>query len=251
MGMYSTASISSTEYSQSHDELPFSDGETYHRRRGYWALINTTLYYQFPKFVNNLRNQSVEQCELGRAMALEFREGENAVATHFKGSEHLQEYLNDCNCQKLSYEKGVRRRLWVLEDLSRNYVEVLGSGLCIPPSFFAAQWADPIGADFNERDTFVSNPRRRFLLRWPQFYRATMDGPARDITCAMTCNVERHVSFCDQENITYENPFFARSYHSVSYWSAEYPGGSWDGAYLFITSSLRLFHKDRIHLRRT
>jgi len=51
-----------------------------------------------------------------------------------------------------------------LEDLPKKYIEDLGSGLRIPASFFAANWADPMGADFNERDSFVSKPRRSFLL---------------------------------------------------------------------------------------
>jgi hypothetical protein len=231
MAMSSTSLMTLTEDSTSQYTVPFSESGKYDRRRGYYALINNTLYRQFPRFVNNLRNQSVEQSELGRAMVFEFKEGERAFATNFNGSVDLQQYLDDHHHQAPFCEQKIRRRLWVLEDLSRNYIEVLGSGLRIPPSFFAAQWADPIGADFNERDTFVSNSRRSFLLKWPQFYRATIDGPAGGVTCAMTCNVERHLSFCDQENVTYENPFFARSYHNISYWSTEYSGGSWDGKY--------------------
>jgi hypothetical protein len=157
----------------------------------------------------------------------EFRESERAVATQFKSSSDLRKYLLDHTHQKPSCV--IHRRLWVLEDLSRNYIEALGSELRIPPTFFAAHWADPIGADFNERDSFVSNPRRSFLLNWPQFYRVSIDRPVRDLTCSMISNVERHVFFCGQEDTTYENPLYARMYHKVSYWSTEYPGGSWDG----------------------
>jgi len=210
-------------------QQPFSEGWEDHRRHSYWTLINTTLYHQFPRFVTNLRNQSAKQRELGRALVLEYKEGEKAIAIHFKGSEHLQRYINDRPRLKASHEQGIRRRLWVLEDISRNYVEVLGSGLRIPPSFFAAHWADPIGADFNERPSFISNPRRGFLLKWPQFHRVSIGRPAGDLTCAMTCNVERHLFFSDQDGTTYENHLFARMYHNLSYWSTEFPGGSWDG----------------------
>jgi hypothetical protein len=217
-------------------QQPFPEAGKYDCRRSYWSLINTTLYRQFPRFVTNLRNQSTYQRELGRAVVFDFREGERAVATHFERSDDLRRYLRDHTHQKPFCD--IRRRLWVLEDLSRSYIEVLGSGLRIPPSFFAAHWADPIGADFNERDAFVSKPRRSFLLNWPQFYRVSIDRPFGDLACSMMSNVERHVFFCGQEDTTYENPLYARMYHKISYWSTEYPGGSWDGKFL----PYRLWH---------
>ena len=57
----------------------------------------------------------------------------------------------------------------------------------------------------------------------------SIDRSHGDLGCSMISNVERHVFFCDQENTTYEKPLYARIYHKISYWSTEYPGGSWDG----------------------
>jgi hypothetical protein len=108
----------------------------------------------------------------------------------------------------------------------------LGSRLRIPPAFFAAHWADPSGADFNERDSFVSNPRVRFLLKYPQYHRINIDGVSGNLSepmILMDCNVERYLFFRGDKDTTYENAAFARSYHNVSFWSSEFGGGSWDG----------------------
>jgi hypothetical protein len=190
------------------------------------------MYRQFPRFVKSLKEQRPDRYELGRAAVLEFKKGQRAVATHFEGSEDLQTYLDDPTRHRPCPEQGSRRRLWLLEDISKSYIEILGSRLRIPPSFFAAHWADPSGADFNERDSFVSNPRQRFLLKFPRFHRMSIDGVNRnrkDPIIIMNCNVERYLFFSDDEDTTYENPLFARSYHIVSFWSTETGGGSWDG----------------------
>lgn len=195
----------------------------------YYSSFSSNLYRHFPRFVKSLKNQ---QPERGRAAVIEFKAGERAVATYFTNSKDLRTYFDDPTHNKPHSDQIPRRRLWLLEDISKNYITALGSRFHIPPSFFAAHWADPSGADFNERDSFDVNPGRQFLLKFPQFHRVSIDivgGDRRDPIILMDCNIERYLFVSGLEDTTYENPLFVRSYHCVSFWSSEYPGGSWDG----------------------
>src|SRR5438034_11288072 len=131
-------------------------------------MISDTLQIQYPRFVRMVK-QPPERLKTGKAAVLEFRQGQRVVAKRFegpKGSENLQMYLDDPALKRPCPEQGPCRRLWLLEDLSKSYIEILGSRLRIPPAFFAAHWADPSGVEFNSRDPFVVNPRERFLLMY-------------------------------------------------------------------------------------
>src|SRR5438034_7968307 len=186
--------------------------------------------HQFPRFVKDLESKGSNHWERGRAAVLDFKTGNRASTKIFLQSKDLRTHLTQ------RPKHGPFRRLWLVEDVSKNWIEALGSELRIPPSFFAAHWADPSGADFNERCLFDSNPRRRFLLKFPQFHRISTDGVncnrndlKGDPKILLDSSVERYIFFTGDEDRTYENPDFARSYHIVSFWSTEYPGGSWDG----------------------
>ena len=197
---------------------------------------------QFPRFVKDLENKCLDQPGQGRAAVLEFEAGNRVSRKLFLQPETLRTHL------KQPTKQTPCRRLWLMEDVSKDWIEVLGSELRIPPSFFAAHWADPSGADFNERNLFDSNPRRRFLLKFPQFHKISTGGLNSnwndlkgDPKILLDNGVERYIFFSGDEDRTYENPDFVRSYHNVSFWSSEDAGGSWDGSCFAPPSKINLF----------
>ena len=195
-------------------------------------MTSDTTRRQYLRFVKNLKERGPDQDRLGRSAVLEFRRGQPATTTRFEEPEDLQRYLDDLTHHRSCSEQDPCRRLWLLEDASKSYIEILGSRLGIPTAFFAAHWAEPSGADFNERDSLVSDPRQSFLLKYPLFHRLRIDevnGNRRDPIIFKNCNVERYLFFSGDEDTTYENLHFARSYHNTSFWSTGSCGGCWDG----------------------
>jgi hypothetical protein len=204
-------------------------------RREYYSLL-AGLSRQYPRFVSSLQYQHGLRADQGRAAVVEFKEGQQAEVETFDNPEQLRDHLDAYELPKhcSSSEPGACRRLWLLEDTSINWITVLGSRLRIPPCFFASQWADPTGSDFNERHSFASNPRRRFLLKYPRFHRLDMRGITEDLrepVVLMDSHVERFLFTSGKEDVTGENPDFARTYHNVSFWSREL-SGSWDGKHI-------------------
>ena len=182
-----------------------------------------SLAQDFPRFVRQLRNHRGEKANLGKACVVEFQEEQPSNVTPFDSPEQLHSHL--------LIPKALRR-LWLLEDVSLNWITVLGAHLRIPPRFFASHWADPSGVDFNHRPIFSQNPERCFLLKYPRFQRAMVHGvkgDSRDPVLAVKCNVERYFFFSSPEDTTYENPDFARSYHNLSFWSRKISDQHWDG----------------------
>ena len=189
-------------------------------------LFSDNLVRHFPRFSGQLRQQrdDTDRANWGRACVLEFQEGEPTTVEDFCKPEQLSSHFLK--------PKTTSRRLWLLEDVSLSWITILGAHLRIPPSFFASHWADPSGADFNDRHTFSPNPERCFLLKYPQFQRVRVRGLQQDLRhpiLAITCNVERYFFVSGFEDTTYENPDFARSYHNLSFWSSEHPNRDWEG----------------------
>jgi hypothetical protein len=194
----------------------------------------TRLSLQFPRFTKTLKPTThSHQKNPGRAAVLEFREIEPKLKVEeFRDPDKLRQHLDNLAYPTPAHESGLYGRLWLLEDLSVDWITILGSRLLIPPQTFAAQWADPSGAEFNDRHSFDSNPEQRFLLKYTQFQEGTLsgvNGDRREPLARMKCNVERHVFCSGQEDTTYENPKFVRSYHNLSFWSKNPLSRCWDG----------------------
>ena len=182
---------------------------------------------------------------MGRAAVFEYPEAQPTRTRSFKNSNDLDSYLNS---PPSSNDLSPRRRLFILEDLPRNYVEVLGSSLLIPPSFFAAHWAGACVADYSGRSSFTVNPRASFLLRYVQFYK--IEGNPSNFAFGKFVpianhNTERYLHF-DGADTIWENPEFARCYRKVSYWATNFLGPSWDGTFpnVFYVTMLTQFSFD-------
>lgn len=212
-------------------EAPTASGnavpmEDEYRSRLHSRDLSRDLSQHFPRFSSHLHRQCDKRANWGRACVLEFQQRMPTTVKEFCSPEQLRSHLLK--------PKATSRRLWLLEDVSLNWITVLGAHLQIPASFFASHWADPSGADFNDRHTFSPNPERRFLLKYPQFRRVTVHGVKDDLRhpiLAIMCNVERYFFTSGHEDTTYENPDFARSYHNLSFWGSEPSHEDWEGMY--------------------
>jgi hypothetical protein len=198
----------------------------------YGKLVERLLDGLFPKFVENFREQKFTQQEFGRVAVFEFPEAEPVIVDEFRTSRELETHLNLPS--NAGSTKRRRRRLFVLEDLSRSFIEILGSKLLVPPSFFADHWADPASPDTHgPRDSFHVDLEKRFLLQYCHFYklRGNWSSENEDQTLVPQCHVERIVYFGGSQTKV-ENPSFARSYNKLSYWGKNCGDGSWDGKHI-------------------
>jgi len=203
-------------------------------------LRSENLARYFPRFVEQVKLQRGDKmydqsANWGRSCVFEFPEkGEQeAKVTEFSNPNRLRDHLY--------IQGGPSRRLWLLEDLSLNWMTVLGAHLRIPPSFFAFHWADSSGAEFNDRHPFFSDPERQFLLKYPRFRKGRVNlvnGDSRDAYLAMKCNAERCFFPSTGEDPTFEDPDVCRTYHKLSFRSNQLGPGTWDGKCSFPVSKL-------------
>ena len=185
-----------------------------------------------PQFVEDFELQSAVERERGRAVAIEFQEGEKAQITNFGDStDALDRYFDDPVNGFDPPPLGIhlaRRRLFVLEDLGRNKVTVLGSHLRIPPALFAAHWTDPsFSAKLVEEDMLTHSNSKYFRVTVPQLHRVVREDGYDDYRLGLYqplySNVQRWLQLLDKERT------FEPSQHQVSYWSTTYGNGSWTG----------------------
>jgi hypothetical protein len=204
----------------------------------YYSLLKD-LSLLFPRFSQHLQSKA-HQSGRGRACVLEFsKTGVEPKIERFDSPLQLRSYLDSLECSEPASEIGLYGRLWMLEDISVNWISVLGSRLLIPPSFFAAQWPDPSGAVYNDRPSFEFNYKRQFLLKYARFQQgtvSTLKGDRSKPSVKWDCNVERHLLYdIKEDDKTYEHHHFARSYHNLSFWSKKPTSGPWDGLYNTLT----------------
>lgn len=102
-----------------------------------------------------------------RAMIItKMTEGQNLVTEQFQEPEQLLRRLDHVNDHYRSF--GAKHSI-ILEDLSREWVEKLGSRLDIPVYVFALHWADPTGHVNGElRVPIGESPARHFILSYRQ-----------------------------------------------------------------------------------
>jgi hypothetical protein len=200
-------------------------------RDEYFNLLSAQVSPFFPKFCANIAAQTDYEREKGRAAVIEYGDGYLKTKA-FESSTQLQDYL-DAATTAFANNKTVspRRRVFLLEDLPRNHIEILGSHLLIPPSFFAAHWDDPTEPNFNHRSPFCRFSSQQFLVKYPTSHRIELD-PNRPFqrVYATDSNVRRYLHMYDPRGPLYDEP---KSYHNFSFWGSEVQqDGSWDAVVL-------------------
>jgi hypothetical protein len=204
------------------------DAETQEEKE-YWSQLESTQQQTYPGFVAQVSGQKGLMTEDGRAAVIEFHKGAQPVVKKFRMSRSLQAYLN----RSAAANAAVRRRLFVLEGLPKRFIQVLGSRLQVPPSFFAAQWTGPgiyKGSLLNRTPRHYEN-NNRFVLRSPRLHQAKVNEKKtdeKDPVYYMVSSVHRQISritvFGD-----FKGPLL--SFEQLSFWSTK-EEDSWDGKLL-------------------
>jgi hypothetical protein len=132
-------------------------------------LLESTQQQQHPDFVKHLIGQEGPMREEGKAAIITFEDNAKPLVRKLRNSEVLGRYLNEPQP-----EGTICRRLFVLEGLPRNHLQVLGAKLKAPPSFFASHWAglgNFMGYLLNRTPRHYDS-QNRFLLIFPKFHQA-------------------------------------------------------------------------------
>ena len=199
----------------------------------YFLLIVATQKTIFPAFVEDIEYQDDTESERGRAAVLEFRDGENPDMKTFDTSK-LKAYLDDpANIlySSINSHESPRRRIFLLEDLGRRKVEILGSRLRIPPAFFGAHWTDPSLTDrIVDQDFLAHDHSRYFRIAVPQIHRICRQNETENYPLGLyedpNTNISRFLQLLDKDQK------FEVSYHQVSYWGKKH-GTGWTGEFFF------------------
>ncbi|KNG45541.1 magnesium and cobalt transport protein [Stemphylium lycopersici] len=174
-------------------------------REAYHELIDLQLRSLYPDFFRNLYVQTPKERERGRVAVIEYQDDEIPDPEVFKNSQDVKTHFDN---PIAANQSGPRKRLFVLEDLSLSYVEALGSRLRIPPSFFAAHWADPATPAFNQRNPLRRYAKGSFVIRYPstQPLRVDADPDVHGHVFRCDFNLERHIYCYDPKALLIVDP---------------------------------------------
>ncbi|KAJ5692135.1 hypothetical protein N7462_001558 [Penicillium macrosclerotiorum] len=142
----------------------------------YWSLLNSTLKENYPGFLSHLSDQEGSFAEEGQLAVLEFKDAQVATAPvvrTLETSRALKRYLNQP-------PNDVKQRAFILEGLPRNFIQILGEDLKVPPDFFAAHWSCPIVGSLLNRTPRHYDVKNRFILRFPRLHRARIQARIGD-----------------------------------------------------------------------
>jgi hypothetical protein len=195
-------------------------------RIAYWNFLQRTLNGRFPSFVAALRGQTLLQQHLGRTAIVKFEESGNTLVESISRHEELQLCLDDS--LNASLEQGqVRRHLYIVEDLGRKNIEILGSQLSISPLFFASHWETPCWRTGTfDSSTLTQNRRQSFKLTFPILHYLKRDGTGK-IEPGLYVDLKNNIPRGMQVLGSHNN--FETSSHQISFWSMTLDEESWIG----------------------
>ncbi|KAH9865993.1 hypothetical protein J1614_008557 [Plenodomus biglobosus] len=197
-----------------------------HPQKAYLDVLGSQLRHLFPDFVRNLQLQTLRERQRSRAAVIEYGDASIDHKT-FESLRELQTYF-----QQPVAQQQPRRRLFLLEDLSRDYIEIIGSQLLIHPRFFGAHWADPTHPNFNYRSPFTRYTENNFVIRYPSTLPVRVNAAAEvhGTIFRFDTNVNRHIHCYDPKGPLVDQP---KGYHVMSFWSSGIRNdGSWDSILL-------------------
>jgi hypothetical protein len=197
----------------------------------YLNLVENQMRPFFPKFVSAIAEQSPGEREQGRCAVIEFTDGAHPRTRIFDTSKSMKQYLDNLDTiLPPAMDKPVKGRLFLLEDLPRNYILALGSRLNVPPSFFAGHYDDPATSSFNHRSPFRRCVTSQFRLRYATSNRVEVDAATHNDVYTFDTNVFRYLHVYNLNGIVYDEP---RSHHNLSFWSClPKEDGSWNAMLL-------------------
>jgi hypothetical protein len=195
----------------------------------YWNLLKSTQKPVYAEFIEKLENTPELQRGVGRAALFET---EIATGTGTRTQDQHRIFINSEELRtffETSPIKANTQRVLVLEDLPRNFVEVLGSQLHIPTSFFGDHWANP-DDPFTRRTLRHQDPARRYMLIWRKIHRSTITPEEDDPdTFLKIGGVSRTVS---KVSISEKKGQRIMTGEKLSFWSVELENNSRTGQFL-------------------
>jgi len=222
-------------------------------RIAYQSLIQNTRTLEFSAFATNQRQQDAAARQKGRAAAIHFLSNGQVSITAFSDSSALQTYLDagdNAGMLPGSLPTDVHqpvRRMIILEDLSKDYVEILGSRLRIHPSFFAAHYSDPIKTGSAGKGLILGQSSRdSFVLQSPQLHYMVIEDQMLDgggLLYRANPNMRRNILKGLKESPTDLAACFGELWNVVSFWSREAEDGGWTGTFkqsLFLSSTQQM-----------
>lgn len=149
------------------------------------------------------------------------------------------------------------RRLYMLEDLSEPYIELLGSHLGVDAQVFAAQihdghWVENDQTGNPSKLLSLNDPEKSFTLRYYEtriFDRPPLNtvSPDSSFIVRTVANVSRNITFQhevttgDRNNIWHDRPV-ATIRRNASFWCRDEQDGGWNGMlyiqYFLVATSL-------------
>ena len=187
-----------------------------------------------------LSEQDGAKAENGRVAVINFESSGVPSLRILQRSNELKEVLSldgmtmvDRTCPEGEKRYDVRRRLFILEDLPRTFVELLGSHLRINPAFFARHCTD---LSFLESYDDLPTERkevRQLYIPFMHFMNAprALARPDRDLAelyCA-SFNVRRILAWPKPYGGWDLRGTIGELECCISYWGVNYDGGGWDG----------------------
>lgn len=190
-------------------------------------MLESSQRGQYPDFISNLSTQTGSFREEGRAAVVEFSDGAKPKVYRVQTSRVLRRYFDEP-----SGSNPIMRRLFILEGLPRNFIQVLGARLRVPPVFFSAHWAEPGGflGYLVNRTPRHCDHRNQFSLsfikmHWVGIRSFPEDSPHPSYE--MESSTRRRLNLSTIFGDLSELP---TSWEQVSFWCVS-NGDSWDGTF--------------------
>ena len=162
-----------------------------------------------------------------RAAVLEFESGKSSRFEKFENVDHLKAYFSNTTC---------KHRLYLLEDLSRPFIEAFGAHFWMDPFLFAAHENSTHWTGLSKDYTLprrLSPPKgcdTLFTLRYYEVVKGPKSG-VRSQKFKTMSNVERKIEpgdyFFEKKDDSRRSVYVVR--RNASLWSRDGKDGGWDG----------------------
>jgi hypothetical protein len=168
-----------------------------------------------------------------RSVVLELTPHRTWSRQTFKDAAEIKTHFKERSDRNLDQSAGLHQRIYILEGLDPNYVEVYGSYFFMDPRFFVKQARNSLWnlrhAESHPHDTpcltSLIDPERYFHVKYREVRQFGPQLTNWRTTCAVT---GRHVAAIGFDGRLDNIGAVARKF---SFWSKEGKNGSWDGNY--------------------
>ncbi|KAI0973011.1 hypothetical protein F4678DRAFT_471380 [Xylaria arbuscula] len=185
----------------------------------YWSYLVSTQIQIYPGFIKQVSSQVEAGQDEGQVAVIKFQDIARPQYQVYSNPEDLRRYF-DTSPRPRSPDAPVSRRLFVLEGLPKSFIQLLGSRLGVPPSFFAVHYQNTgkLVGNLLNRTLRDYESQGRFTLTFPRLHSAMIDDEANDtvplyfMQSSITRQLHRKNLFGDVKG-----PLW--SFEQVSFWT--------------------------------